>query len=107
MQKFHLQCFKYLRKRVLGPIMKTVITSKCCRILQILLQILTWEGETYRLIYKSSTFESPRVNAKHFALGFCFETTSLHLVKQFQFSYCVRLLSVTFHPMYRANRSDF
>ena len=36
--------------------MKNVITSKCCSIPQILLQILTWEGETYRLIYKSSTF---------------------------------------------------
>ena len=51
MWKLDLQCCKYSRKRVLGPTMKNVITSKCCSIPQILLQILTWEGETYRLIY--------------------------------------------------------
>ena len=40
--------------------MKNVITSKCCNILQILLQILTWEGETYRLIYNLSAFGGVR-----------------------------------------------
>ena len=40
--------------------MKNVITSKCCSIPQILLQILTWEGETYRLIYNLSTFGGVR-----------------------------------------------
>ena len=40
--------------------MKKVITSKCGIILQMLLQILTWEGETYRLIYSLSTFDGVR-----------------------------------------------
>ena len=40
--------------------MKNVITSKCCSIPQILLQILTREGETYRLIYNLSTFGGVR-----------------------------------------------
>ena len=40
--------------------MKNVITSKFYSIPQILLQILTWEGETYRLIYSLSTFGGVR-----------------------------------------------
>ena len=40
--------------------MKKVVPSKCGIILQILLQILTWEGETYRLIYSLSTFGGVR-----------------------------------------------
>ena len=49
--------FKHSQEHVLGPTtMKKYITSKCYSILQLLLQILTWEGETYRSIYNLSTF---------------------------------------------------
>ena len=41
---------------MLGPTIRKVIASKCCSIPQILLQILTWEGDTYRLIYNLSIF---------------------------------------------------
>ena len=49
--KISFGMFKHSRKHVLGPTIKKVITSNYCSISQILLQILPWEGETYRLIY--------------------------------------------------------